>query len=816
MPSLSRRSDSQAISTPLPKPKQSTQTPVAASTSDSWTPAVNETSIQPVDPPKKKTRREKPKIALAPDQPPTTQGKPRARVYVACLQCRTRKIRCDGAKPICHNCGRRSGGGSDCNYDPVPRRRGPDKLPGARQRMARELREEDTESHGTRRRRRRREPTPENPQSNQYGRDGAIVPLAGSLSPTSSSDYNISPSYLVPPNTLPSPQLFGGGCACHGLVQCPNSQPYVSSRTEPISAYAQTTVNYPVLKQLENVVSLDGVVSPGHISSSDDGQESDDVTDISNEPSIRFSRKIWYETLCSLYASVDTGQPKALTRTDREAVTQRIASDLRFLFRVSNYWFSFFHIPSFFGTFFDPVARENIQPSLVLAALALSTFWQSSELGKGQAGRTQALRLRDEAQSALDASFNAGSIDETLAQAAWLLALFEVCAHPAHSTTRSVSAIVMLDSIIRCLALTYVDADDPDTSVFPAGQVPRIDSSASSNRDPSYLSHLDPSYHSPSSSPSDSGTPGTTGCNCLGLTLGEHWPSSLEHTPMWATTPAWDPSWSASEIRKESSRRLCWSAISLAAGHVSYATASQTHIPQLFLADPSNVICLTFFWESLCRSPSLSTAPAKDTVWALYDRSFLLWHICARVRADTSMSDVQKGEFAVKAWLETDAIEMALNKHTCGIEKAYIFQGREYLFNTRISISFEFQRYIPLVNSDVSGFFHRKKAEEWLTHQAAVAQRFMHGLHTITGNSSNLLAQRPFFVFWIMSQILRSLRLWHCDKSLIIALDVCKAFLPAVDYLSCIWPCNEQRKRYLRIRDSLTEACYTAGILSFI
>jgi hypothetical protein len=28
----------------------------------------------------------KPRIELAPDQPPTTQGKPRARVYVACLQ----------------------------------------------------------------------------------------------------------------------------------------------------------------------------------------------------------------------------------------------------------------------------------------------------------------------------------------------------------------------------------------------------------------------------------------------------------------------------------------------------------------------------------------------------------------------------------------------------------------------------------------------------------------------------------------------------------------------------------------------------------
>lgn len=37
-------------------------------------------------PPARKQRREKPHIALAFDQPPTTQGKPRARVYVACIQ----------------------------------------------------------------------------------------------------------------------------------------------------------------------------------------------------------------------------------------------------------------------------------------------------------------------------------------------------------------------------------------------------------------------------------------------------------------------------------------------------------------------------------------------------------------------------------------------------------------------------------------------------------------------------------------------------------------------------------------------------------
>lgn len=31
----------------------------------------------------------------------------------------------------------------------------------------------------------------------------------------------------------------------------------------------------------------------------------------------------------------------------------------------------------------------------------------------------------------------------------------------------------------------------------------------------------------------------------------------------------------------------------------------------------------------------------------------------------------------------------------------------------------------------------------------------MHGLHTITGQSGNILARRPFFVFWFMGQISR-------------------------------------------------------------
>jgi hypothetical protein len=74
---------------------------------------------------------------------------------------------------------------------------------------------------------------------------------------------------------------------------------------------------------------------------------------------------------------------------------------------------------------------------------------------------------------------------------------------------------------------------------------------------------------------------------------------------------------------------------------------------------------------------------------------------------------------------------------------------------------------------EVSGLFNRKKAEAWrkyrvitvhgvclltkrvVLHQATVAKRMMQGLHTVTGHKQNVLAQRPFFVWWFLGQVAR-------------------------------------------------------------
>jgi hypothetical protein len=250
----------------------------------------------------------------------------------------------------------------------------------------------------------------------------------------------------------------------------------------------------------------------------------------------------------------------------------------------------------------------------------------------------------------------------------------------------------MLDSIIRTLSLTLVDANDPYTSTFSPGKVPAVASGLQpppSGHGAMHNGHIASHHHNYPASPS---IPVSTdrGCSCLSLTLGEQWSPSFEHTPLWTQSPAWSASWSEAEVRKESCRRLCWSSMLLAATHSNYGAATRGHTLDLFISDPSHVgyptllisILLTFLQYALLFSGEamVPSPSAKDTIWALYDRSFLLWHACVKIRNDNSTPIAEKRQFAIKAWLEADAIEQALNRHTCDIERAFIFHGREYIF----------------------------------------------------------------------------------------------------------------------------------------
>jgi hypothetical protein len=179
---------------------------------------------------------------------------------------------------------------------------------------------------------------------------------------------------------------------------------------------------------------------------------------------------------------------------------------------------------------------------------------------------------------------------------------------------------------------------------------------------------------------------------------------------------------------------------------------------------------------------------AKDTIWALYNRVMLLWHACLRLRVDNQLAYADKAQFAMAAWFELDSVEAALNAHTCNLERAFMFQGREIIFNARMVITYEYQKFIPDVMSNFNGFFHRAKAEDWLHRQLQVATGMMQNYGDLTGLKSNMLTYRPFFSLWMMAQVSKCLMLWRVDSSLTMALEVAEMWLPPIDYLLAVWP----------------------------
>ncbi|KAG6868627.1 hypothetical protein C0993_000217 [Termitomyces sp. T159_Od127] len=320
----------------------------------------------------------------------------------------------------------RTKGNNECNYDAVPNRRGPDKTPGARQRIPKDVDEADKVGPVRRRRRRRRDivsrstTTPEDyPPSGLHELDtnesnisaiSSAMPLPSPASDILSTPLDFNPIY----NANRPPAVFSGTSQNSLLddligVDLFDKAPTACDQSFPLSAILPPSP-----------FDHGGDVSHAYITSLDENNSEDDHSGVSSQPSATFTRQIWWESLLSFYISPDQNRRQNLTMAERVSAAKGITSDIRFLFNTSNYWFSFFHLPTFNSNYFDPVRRERMQPSLILALLAMSTFWQSSEDGLGRLGRERSLRFRDEAQSALDASFNAGWIDETLAQSAWV------------------------------------------------------------------------------------------------------------------------------------------------------------------------------------------------------------------------------------------------------------------------------------------------------------------------------------------------------------------------------------------------------------
>jgi hypothetical protein len=61
---------------------------------------------------------------------------------------------------------------------------------------------------------------------------------------------------------------------------------------------------------------------------------------------------------------------------------------------------------------------------------------------------------------------------------------------------------------------------------------------------------------------------------------------------------------------------------------------------------------------------------AKHSVWALHSRCDMLYSSCLTVHHAESISEYDKGQFAVQAWLESERIVKMLDTHTCNFEMA--------------------------------------------------------------------------------------------------------------------------------------------------
>lgn len=156
-----------------------------------------------------------------------------------------------------------------------------------------------------------------------------------------------------------------------------------------------------------------------------------ELRSISPDPSVQFSRKIWWDHLLDLYAvsvGFSYGSPP-LELAQRDGSVSQIINDVRFIFRSSHYWFSFLNVPRFFNNFAEPGRRSRMQPSLLLSLLAVSTFLQSPGRPYPDESRRMAVLLRDEAQGYLEASLQVRAIDEELAQAAWVR--LNLCQEPS-------------------------------------------------------------------------------------------------------------------------------------------------------------------------------------------------------------------------------------------------------------------------------------------------------------------------------------------------------------------------------------------------
>ncbi|TFK16655.1 hypothetical protein FA15DRAFT_741029 [Coprinopsis marcescibilis] len=548
--------------------------------------------------------------------PPTTEAprKPSS-VVIACRQCRARKIRCDSTRPVCNNCVRRN---NQCEYDSVPKRRGPDKRPGTRQRSC------------------KKRPA-----------DGSIPPPAKKKKTSDRQEVQ-----------LPQPRIKTE--VVGDSLQSPTTPRYTERPSNSYQYNHPTHVPLPDLHQ--SPIMTDQISADRSYSNMGYGYDQGSY----HKQSFRALDANSFQSIGGPRSSFDLQKPASLDLShrahwDRLAQTPNIPTiiqEIRFLIDGTGHMLSFINVENLEKRLWQEEHRATVHPAFIYAALALARLMRSSNFGGESGGLNMALSYRNEAVRAMRESKDQRYVDLTLVEAALILVIFESSAQPDFTHSSAAAALMELDELIRVMNLTNIDAMLPNVSRFstsvPVVYTPIPDRDAPPRK-----------------------------CTCVGSLVA----SPIDHYNNRHFTPPWDHNWTPDQVRSEEIRRLVWSALDLVSEYLAHCAASNRPPPRLSLTDTSKY-ALYFPGEAYEQTqpvygPPETTLTPKESVWALYCRSLLLWAFCNRFRDDPIPSsppaEDQRGEDITEAWSEVQAIEDSLDSHKCNLDTMLIYITREHI-----------------------------------------------------------------------------------------------------------------------------------------
>ncbi|KAJ7776535.1 hypothetical protein DFH07DRAFT_911882 [Mycena maculata] len=745
-------------------------------------------------------------------QKPTRTRRTTTTAVIACQQCRARKIRCDSTRPHCSNCSRRA---DECHYDPAPKRRGPDKKPGTRQRRCKKRpEEEEGEEVPLRRPSVRLEPSPSTSASM------IALPSPAPMPSPESASAPVPPASLEDQDQRPRKrQRVGRDSESQDLEDLADGAH--QQQHPPVSSHSYGRAIRPLLHIPPHPLSPSSQNGPLRISTDESvllrqTQQPSSAQPPSSEVSSSqygttpLSTSYAYDVSPFARSGYDLGPPQqsamerehpkfpSLPSTSVQAAQQgwweaflrsyslrEIATDLNFLYNETSISLSFVNVGFLLETLWSPTKYLTLQPAFILASMALAILIRSSEAERGAAGRERAGFLRHSAQEALERAWREGVwLDASLAEAALIIVLYESSAHPEYHPDRLARALGFLDEVLSVLGLTALDAGSADVCRYGHGAAPVVD------------------------------VPPGAQCACV---------PPRDRDSVYASALPWDPRWDAREIRDEECRRLCWCALALATSFRTecMALARVDACAGLRLCDPASYLVL--FPNEMYDRGGLSSGRddgrggthPKNAIWALYCRSMLLANFCANVVARSAESHEDRegqGEALQESWNEAQAIQDALDAHVCNLHTAVAYLCRENISNAQMIVTKGLRSLQGLPAGNRPGpLFNRRQAQEWIYYQAEVIKRVTLSVQYLADPRGQQLTQRPFSVTWFYHQLAICLLLWENDTSLGEVLELAKSFLIPLDVMNTLWPCDLIQRQYAVLRKRLTAHCRSAG-----